>query len=420
MHAEGKYMENNIFSSAKILVPYYSPNSENFKKWAVIACDQYTSEPKYWSDVESYTDNACSSYDYILPEAYLGTDREESKKSSVIAYMNASWSSPVRPVEPRVTGFMYVERHLSNGKIRRGILGKIDLEQYDFTSDSSSAVRATEQTVESRIPARRKMREHATIELPHIMVFANDKTELFDKAKSLSENGRLMYDFDLMMDGGRIVGHAIEGNDAEILENAVAENEKASSLPYAVGDGNHSLAAAKAHYENIKASLGDKAAEHPSRWALCEIVSIDDESVEFEPIYRIMKNVSADDVKTSLDKITEKGTDGTQTVTVIAGGDEYTASFNSPAHALTVGTLQNFIDEYVSAHEGAECDYIHGIANLRELAKEENTVAFLFDGIKKSELFDGIKDGPLPRKTFSMGDAKSKRYYLEARLIIIP
>lgn len=407
----------NIFTAADILIPHYDPHSENFGKWAVIACDQFTSDTSYWEETERIIGNTPSTYNYILPEAYLGTDREVSKKLSSARYMRCVWNSPLQLSTVHRDRFIYIERTLTGGKVRRGILGKIDLEQYDYNADSKSPVRATEETVLSRIPPRCELRADAIVEFPHIMVFTDDRTGLFEKAGVLAADGKLVYDFDLMQGGGHITGRKIYGEALDALTLAISENEAAASLPYAIGDGNHSLAAAKAHYEKIRDELGDEALQHPARYALCEVVSIYDEAIEFEPIHRIVKNVSVSDLMSELEKAASVG-GGNQEITVIADGKEAVYSFNAKTHDMTVGTLQNFIDAYLAEHPEAECDYIHGEDALRSLAKVSGTVAFMFDGFDKAQLFSYIKNGPMPRKTFSMGDAASKRYYLEARYII--
>lgn len=406
-------MKNNVFSSAQILLPDFKKAGNCFEKWAVIACDQFTSDLSYWNEVENIVGNSRSAYDYILPEAYLKTPLEDKKAALLRSHMSSAPSQPWRSVD----GFVYIERTLSDGQIRRGILGKVDLEAYDYSVNSTSALRATEQTVADRIPPRKAMREAASIELPHIMIFAHDTHSLFDKAKTLSVEENVLYDFELMLGGGHIKGYALEGKLADTLASVIAENEREASLPYAVGDGNHSLAAAKSHYEAIKAQLGDAAANHPARYALCEIVSINDSAIRFEPIHRIVKNVDTSHILSALSKITIEG-DGEQCITVISKSTEKKLFFNFPTHSMTVGTLQNFIDDYLAKNSG-ECDYIHGEDALKALATDANSVAFMFDGFDKSKLFEYIADGPLPRKTFSMGDAFSKRYYLEARRIIL-
>ncbi len=405
--------KKTIFTKAHILLPDTEKVNTDFKKWSVIACDQFTSDLSYWKETEKITGGYPSTYNYILPEAYLNTPKEIEKRES---FREAMRKAADCDIFKAVHGYIYIKRTLSDGKVRRGILGKLDLEEYDFSKESRSSIRATEETVPDRIPPRSSLRAEASIELPHAMVFTDDATELFVKAEKLAEASPMIYDFDLMQGGGHICGFSIEGDDAEKLEAYISENENSCKLPYAVGDGNHSLAAAKHLYEKTKAELGDAAADHPARYALCEIVSIYDEGIEFEPIHRILKNVDPDDVISSLEQIASVG-NGEQITRVITAKGEDVYSFFKTSHDMTVGTLQNFIDEYVSAHPEAVCDYIHGEAELRALV-DENSVAFMFDGFDKSMLFSYIKNGPMPRKTFSMGDARSKRYYLEARKII--
>ncbi len=402
-----------IFSCADILIPDFPPKSHAFTKWAVIACDQFTSDLSYWQKVESIIDSAPSAYDYILPEAYLGTQLEADKSDKVKNIM-AEGSDAIH--FRQLSGYVYIERTLSNGKIRRGILGKLDLEEYDFSKTSRSDIRATEQTVAERIPPRSALRAMASIELPHAMIFADDRCDLYSAVEAVALNCPVIYDFDLMLGGGHIKGYAIEGEAASEVSRLISKNEALCALPYAVGDGNHSLAAAKAHYENLKSCAKRDLSDHPARYALCEIVSVSDPAIEFEPIHRILKNVDPSDVISSLSKIARIGRSGQET-RVIMADSENVYTFFETSHDMTVGTLQNFIDEYVSSHDGAVCDYIHGESELRALVSE-NSIAFMFDGFDKSKLFSYIKNGPMPRKTFSMGDSRSKRYYLEARKII--
>lgn len=405
--------KETIFTKADILFPDKTKSGVDLGKWAVIACDQFTSDVSYWIETENITSGHPSTYDYILPEAYLNTPKEAEKRGSFKLAMSKALDSGIFTCHD---GYIYVKRTLSDGKVRHGILGKLDLEEYDFSKTSRSNIRATEETVPDRIPPRSELRSMASIELPHAMVFADDVTELFAKACKIAEDCPVLYDFDLMQGGGHICGYKIEGDAANTLSEYISGNEKACILPYAVGDGNHSLAAAKHLYEKIKSEFGDDAKDHPARYALCEIVSIYDEAIEFEPIHRILKNVDPSDVIASLREISDVGK-GEQEVRVITSEGENVYSFFKTTHDMTVGTLQDFIDNYVKVHPNAVCDYIHGETELRSLI-DGGSVAFMFDGFDKSMLFSYIKNGPMPRKTFSMGDAKSKRYYLEARKII--
>ena len=403
------YNKSTIFSSAEIMLP----KVKDYTKWAVIACDQFTSDIEYWKECERIIDSSPSSYDYILPEAYLGTEEEAPKTTEIKSCMQKiDYSSDFNIIN----GYIYVERKLSNGKTRCGIVGKLDLEEYDYNKGSVSKIRATEQTVLERIPPRCAIRKAAAIELPHIMVFISDKNGIFDVARKAALCESPIYNFDLMQGGGHLTGYKITDYNADLLGEKLSEYESGSDgISYAIGDGNHSLAAAKAHYESLKSEIGNDALKHTARYALCEIVAIEDESIEFEPIYRVLKNCDTHDV---IDKLKKISGSGRQTVEVVTSTDDFKLTFANPTHTLTVGTLQNFIDEYIKFNSGVVCDYIHGRDELQSLSVQPNCIGFLFEGIDKGDLFEYIsKNDAYPRKTFSMGDSKSKRYYLEARKI---
>lgn len=413
----------NIFTSADILLPYDDAANQGWGAWSVIACDQFTSEPEYWEECQKNAGDAASAYNFVLPEAYLGGDKEESHKKIVSDSMkNADNLLPNAIADTLV----YLERVLPDGSVRAGIVGKVDLEEYDYCKGSTSSVRATEATVLERIPPRCAIRAEATVELPHVMLFGDEKwTYVIDEVKKYigKDDARMIYDFELMQGGGHLTGYSLTGKALDAALEAVAYYEdyrfsmNSSAVVYAVGDGNHSLAAAKAHFENLKADLGDDAMTHPARYALVEIVSLGDPSIEFEPIYRLVKDCDPTALVAAFKDYAGKGSEG-QSVTVITGDTKETVVMANPAHALTVGTLQIFLDGYLKSAEG-ECDYIHGEDTTERLAKKDGSVGFIFDGMEKSELFGYVeKYGSLPRKTFSMGEAKSKRYYTEARKIV--
>ena len=399
---------STIFTPAAMLLP------RDPAHFAVIACDQFTSDPSYWRACRDYIGTSPSALDYILPEAYLGTPMEDAHKEVIRSHMRDFTPDAMVPYD----GLVYVERTLPDGAFRYGIVGKLDLEAYDYAKGSRSPIRATEETVLERIPPRCKIREEAAIELPHILILV-DEEPLFAYLSAMRPLLDTLYDCDLMEGGGHIRGYAVTGAVLTQVMERIAAYEAAhkDGVVYAMGDGNHSLAAAKAHYENLKKSLGDAAKEHPARYALCEITGLSEPSLVFEPIYRVLTGCDPADVLSALHWITEPG-DGCETIHVLCGGHVETVHFTTPTHALTVGSLQDFIDGYKETHPGVSCDYIHGEDALRALAKAENTVGFLFDGMAKEELFPYVAaHGTLPRKTFSMGEAKSKRYYLEARVI---
>ena len=404
-----------LFSSADICLPklHFSQKNE-WTKWAVIACDQFTSDPAYWENTSELRKGSPSALDLVLPEAYLGTDAEKAHKDKIAHHMKAA-EFDVYP-----DSMIWIERTLPDGRVRQGILGKIDLERYDYSVGSTSAVRATEATVLERIPPRRAIREAAEYELPHVLLLIDDKGGLFRRIASLKKEYEPLYDFDLMLGGGSITGSRISGDVLDTIAGWIAEYEESvqGDLVYAVGDGNHSLASAKAFYEKVKAEQGELALHHPSRYALVELTALQSRALDFEPIYRVITDCDTADFLTELGKITGEKKRCAHTVRVITESEDKEISFLKKSHALTVGTLQNFIDDYMEKHPGVKCDYIHDEEALIALAKRENCVGFLFDGMKKSELFPYVqKNGTLPRKTFSMGEARSKRYYIEARKI---
>lgn len=409
---------NMIFSPADFYLPPYAPNAPEWSSWAVIACDQFTSEPEYWQNAAQIAKNTPSALHLILPEAYLGTPKENAHKEHIRDAMSQLDHTLTRYDD----SLLYLERTLPDGRIRRGIVGKMDLEAYDYNAGSASPIRATEATVLERIPPRVAIRRASDYELPHVMVLFSDSDGIFDTLRESKANYTRLYDFDLMLGGGHAVGYRLTGDAlTPILKKLSAyESAHAGKLVYAVGDGNHSLAAAKAHYTALKDTLGEAALMHPARYALVELVALEDSALDFEPIYRVVSGCDVEDFLAALSRVTAPGDGGTQQIHLITAEREYALSFTAPTHALTVGSLQNFIDDYIHTHPDVKCDYIHDKDSLLSLAKRDGCIGFLFDGMKKEELFPYVRaHGTLPRKTFSMGEARSKRYYIEARRIAL-
>lgn len=394
-------MKNNLFMPTDILLPAEKP-----EKWAVIACDQYTSEPEYWENVRKTAGDAPSAFNIIFPEAFLGKNNAE-KISKINSVMKSYLEGGV--FKEYKNTFVYTERTLKNGKTRRGIIGLIDLDNYSYEKGSKALIRATEATVKERIPARVEIRRGAYLEMPHVMLLCDDPENLLiGGLASNIGNFECLYDFDLMCGGGHIRGFAPDKAAAEALRRHTEEllRKNGGDMLFVVGDGNHSLAAAK-----------ECAALGGSHYALVEVVNIHDDSLEFEPIYRVLFGVEPEKV---IEDFTEKcggeyrGADA-QRFRCVYGSTEKEISVR-PASKLAVGTLQVYLDDYLKAHKGTEIDYIHGENSLKKLAETRNTLGFLFDGMKKEELFDAVRqDGSLPRKTFSMGEADDKRFYLECR-----
>ncbi len=414
-------MKEFCFSAADILLPDFEKTEG--EKWACIACDQFTSEPEYWNETEKTVGNAPSALRLVLPELYLGEgDGERIEK--IHAAMDGYEKNVL--TEHKNT-MIYLRRLCPTGKVREGLIGKIDLEAYDYHKDTTAPIRATEGTVLSRIPPRVRVRRGAALELPHVMLLVDDgENKLFSMLSTAKDRLKTAYDFPLMQGGGAVSGYFLdeEAQSAalEILTSLHAG--QTDPLVFAVGDGNHSLASAKAYYEELKASLGEAAKTHPARYALVEVVNIHSEALVFEPIYRVVFGADRADLMSAMGEFasTRKGGGGRQTVTAVYKEDgekcKQNFTFGDGAHSLTVGTLQMFLDEYIASREGVEVDYIHDVASLEALAMKDGAVGFLFEGMEKSELFTAVdKDGSLPRKTFSMGSAREKRYYLEARRI---
>lgn len=417
-------MNNKCYKSADILLPDF--NEVDAKKWAVVACDQFTSEPHYWESADKEVGDAPSTLRIILPEVYLSETEER------IASINATMEKYLSDVLLSYPNSMiYTERTQSDGTVRRGIVMAVDLEAYDFRKGASSLIRATEATVIERIPPRVAIRKDAPIELPHVMLLIDDPDKSVIEPLSEKSCPTLAYDTSLMLKGGKITGRFLSEDakanvsaalDALITPEAMEKRYGDASLApllFAVGDGNHSLATAKTIYENLKASIGDGALAHPARYALIEVVNIHDEAMQFEPIYRVVFNVDSADLIAKLNDYANalSGSASTQKIEYICSNSCGTITVNTPVRQLTVGTLQDFIDDYISSHPEASVDYIHGEDSVKSLVSP-SSVGFIFSGMNKSELFKTvIYDGALPRKTFSMGHAEDKRYYLECRKI---
>ncbi len=416
---------NNAFKSADILIPN---NTVNMNKWSVIACDQYTSEVEYWEQTAQNTGESMSTLKLILPEIFLEDENVSERINNIHENMENYLESGI--FNEYKNSMIYIERIQSNGILRAGILGMIDLEEYDFSKGSTSQVRATEATVIERIPPRVKIRDGATLELPHIMILIDDENKtVIESLESEKPNLKKLYDFELMQNGGKISGYLLEEYKCkEIISklDILGDKEKFSEkygindvLLYAMGDGNHSLATAKQFYEQLKTQNPDKDfSNHPVRYALAEIVNLHSPALDFEAIHRIITDI---DTEKLLSEMTESlklsDVHSEQAFSYILNGIEKTVYIHNATSNLTVGSLQKFLDNYLTENAG-KIDYIHGIDTVKRLAQQKNSIGFILPDMEKSELFPTvIKDGALPRKTFSMGHAEDKRYYIECRKI---
>ncbi len=414
------------FKKSNILIP---KKGVDYSLWSVIACDQYTSQIEYWNKVNDLVGDSPSTYKITLPEVYLEDGDVEERINKTNETMKEYIDNNI--FDELEDTMIYLERTDSTGKVREGLIGKIDLECYDYNVGSDSLVRATEKTVIERIPPRKKIRENALLEIPHIMILIDDeKKDIIESLKNKVDESSKLYDFDLMLNGGHSKGYKLSSEVIEEITNKLSAlgdinyfNNKYNvnvnnPLLFAMGDGNHSLATAKACYEEIKSKLGDEAKNHPSRYALVELVNIHSDALDFEPIHRVVFDTNVNDLLTELNKyyIINKNGNG-QKLTYITNSSEETIYIENPKSNLTVGSLQLFLDEYLKNHDG-RIDYIHGDDTTRELGSKIGNIGFLLPKMEKNELFRTvILDGALPRKTFSMGHSDDKRFYLECRKI---
>ncbi|HOJ10473.1 MAG TPA: DUF1015 domain-containing protein [Clostridiales bacterium] len=451
----------DLLESVGVKIPeiFLPEKDTDMRKWAVVACDQYTSQPEYWDQVEKIAGDEPSALKLILPEVYLEKPGVEEKISRINKTMKEYLENGILTCQN--PGFIYLDRETSHVSSRKGLILTIDLEKYDYNKGSQTLVRATEKTVIERLPPRIKIRKDAPIELPHIQLLIDDPDmTVIEPLAAKTEMMEKVYDFDLMMGGGHVKGYKIE--DTEIINDIATALYKLSELDnfykkygvdstkgvllFAVGDGNHSLASAKAHWENVKAGLSpEAAASHPARYAMAEVINVHDKGLIFEPIHRVLFNVKPDDIlhtmegyfnkysptyirtfcsKEDMDSAVEEIKQTQQNAAKIhmlsfAAANCFGFSIiEKPAHNLETATLQEFLDLYLAENKDVKIDYIHGDDVVSSLGTKEGNMGFYLPPINKHELFKTvILDGTLPRKTFSMGEAEEKRYYIECRKI---
>jgi len=415
----------------------------DFTRWAVIACDQFTSQPEYWREVEDFVGDAPSTLQLIFPEVYLerpGRDERITRiQDTMRRYLD---DGTLRPRQ----GMVYVERRVA-GRLRRGVVLALDLEQYDFTRGARSLIRATEGTIVERLPPRIRVREGAPLELPHILVLIDDPgatvVEPLSAARPALET---LYDFDLMFDSGHLAGYALDRSLQDQVVTALRRLAEPANFAarygvgadepvmlFAVGDGNHSLATAKATWDRLKPRVG---MEHPARWALVEIENVHDQGLEFEPIHRVLFGVNqdlrqalrsafGDDLRhvevpdaAAMCRAVDRAPSGVQTIGLVERGTFGVIELARASANLPVGSLQPFLDTFVGRGGAQHLDYVHGDDVLARLGGQPENAGFRLPAMHKSDLFKTVVlDGALPRKTFSMGEAREKRFYLEARRI---
>lgn len=418
------------FRPADILLP----QNCDMTKWSVVACDQYTSQPEYWQRVEDLVGSAPSSLRLILPESCLDGPSIETDIIEINNTMTRYLREHIFRTLP--DALLYVERTQSNGEIRRGLIGKVDLDQYDYEPGSDAQVRATEGVVLSRIPPRVAVRKNAPLELPHAMLLADDPEQtVIAPLSGQKDQMEPLYDFELMEGGGHLTGWKLNQAQKEQVAKALQALADPArfharygvpdqlALLFAVGDGNHSLATAKECYERQKRlTPPDQWAKLPARYALTELVNLYDSALTFEPIHRVVFGAHPDDLLNALLRFYPGAHFGQavgHAIRCVCGEREETITVPNPAARLAVETLQLFLDQYIR-NSGGRIDYIHGEQVARELARRPDTTCFLLPPMDKTQLYPAvIHDGILPRKTFSIGQASDKRFYLEARRIRI-
>lgn len=424
---------------------YLPKKGIDLTKWAVIACDQYTSQPEYWEQVENIVGDEPSTLNLVLPEIFLGKDEEAARADSAQKTMREYLESGVLvPYE----GLIYVERTIDQ-KTRRGLMLCLDLEKYNYNQGSQSLIRATEGTIVDRLPPRMKIRQGALLELPHILVLIDDpERQVIEPLTQAKDRLSKLYDFDLMMDSGHLAGYQVddpilEANairaleqlaDPEVFAEKYGLDQNERVFLFAMGDGNHSLATAKAIWEQIKPQVG---MDHPARYALVEVENVHDSGLDFEPIHRTLFNVKIDihdalknyygeeniSLKACKDclemvDIVEASGDEKQAVGLIINHKFSVLEFSNPTSNLAVGSLQPFLDSILQEKQADKLDYVHGKCVVCRLSARPHTIGFYLPKMKKSDLFKTvILDGALPRKTFSMGEAREKRFYMECRRI---
>ena len=414
------------FKRANILLP----KNIDMTKWSVVACDQYTSEMDYWNRVEEIVGDSPSTLRITLPEIFLEdsdvNERINKINNTMKEYMDSDLFYELSD------SMIYLERTQADGRVREGLMGMVDLEDYSYEKGSQTLIRATEKTVIERIPPRLKVRENALLELPHIMILIDDeKKNIIESLKNEVTDSDIVYDFDLMENGGHIKGYKLSNDsmskveegleslaDKDYFEKKYNVKDKGVLL-FAMGDGNHSLATAKANYENLKKTMSEEEyLNHPARYALVELVNLHSDALEFEPIHRVIFDTDVDKLISELYKYYDINEDGNgEYFELVTRNMDKKLYISNPKSNISVGSIQIFLDEYLKDNKG-KLDYIHGDETTRNMGREEGNVAILFEAMPKEELFRTvILDGALPRKTFSMGHSYDKRYYLESRKI---
>ena len=427
--------KTSCFLPAHILLP---SREIPLEQWGCVACDQFTSDRSYWEKAAALVGDGPSALQIVLPEVYL-TSADLARRIDRIHKTMNQYAQSV--LTRSVDGFIYVERTEQSGRIRQGLVGRVDLEAYSYQRGRLPEVRPSENTVGGRLPPRLAVGRGACLETPHVMMLADDPEQtLIEPIAARKDSLRKVYEGELMLGGGHIAGWAVE--EPALIEQIVSALDALGSqeafdrkypavrgskpLTLAVGDGNHSLATAKAYWEELKKTLPpEQQKTHPARWCLAEVCNIHSEAIEIEPVHRVLYNATLESVLLSLATWSSEnmaglcfGAGSEQHFRLVSPRDESELSFETPTAPLTVGTVDEFIEYHLEHHPECSVDYVHDGPAVRALCKE-GAVGLLMPPFEKSDLFKGVvMGGVLPRKTFSMGHAEEKRYYIECRRIV--
>ncbi|MCC7261101.1 MAG: DUF1015 domain-containing protein [Candidatus Latescibacteria bacterium] len=425
-----------------ILIPrVYLPGPDiDLQRWAVIAVDQFTSQPEYWAEVERLVGDAPSTLHLTLPEIHLDQPGEAARIGQIQATTRRYLEAGIlRPRE----GLIYVERHLE-GRTRKGLMLALDLERYEYTSGAASLIRATEGTIVERLPPRRKIRAGAALELPHILVLIDDPGRtVIEPVAAARDQLKKLYDFELMFGSGRLAGYAVPeaGLEAGVVAGLRGLARAAGPEPmlFAAGDGNHSLAAAKVLWEELKPAVGP---DHPARYALVEVINVHDEGLSFEPIHRVLFGLRRDffaflrqacgarlrctgvaSAAALIEAVAAARDQAGHTIGLVGGGSESrycVAQIADPSASLPAGTIQDLLDAFLAEGGAEKIDYVHGEEVTVRLGSQPGNLGLCLPHLDKADLFRTVlQDGAMPRKTFSLGEAHEKRFYMEARQIVL-
>ena len=414
-------MTSRVIVPTPLLLPAAVP----LDRWSVVACDQFTSQPSYWEEVAALTQGWPSTFSMILPECWLESPDAPQRRQAIWRAMAEALEGGVFRQTP--PGLIYLERTLETGRVRRGLVGALDLEAYSPFPQPGALVQATEGTVAERLPPRMAVRRGAPLELPHILVLFDDPQErVLGPLKGETGAMTPAYAGSLMLGGGQVAGWQLNPAQVQGVLGALGELEAASpAMAYAVGDGNHSLAAAKACFQEQKARLPQgKWQRHPARYALVELVNLYDPGLTFRPIHRLVTGVDpqagAADLAGQLGlPLEETPFPGGQPLGVVTAQGKRTLWAAAPGAVPVVAAVQQWLDGWLPHHPAARLDYIHGEQDLEALAAAPGALGLELPAVAREELFPQVRaNGPLPRKSFSLGEAREKRYYLEARRIL--